>query len=78
MLNKITFNKSVRDFILAAFEKSVDNQGYIIEKKSKQRVIAPDGLDVQIDEFGGVRNGSLVFIKSDLPSLVQLCDDLAK
>ncbi len=73
----ITFDKSAKNFVLDAFDKSVDKDGYIVEKKNpKQRVIAQDGQEVEFDKFAGIKKGSQVFIKSDLVSIIKLSDSL--
>lgn len=73
----ITFSKSATDFILNTFDKAVDEKGLIIEKnKPSQRVLAPDGQEIHVSEFAGIKKGSEVFIKSDLVSLIKLFDCL--
>lgn len=73
----ITFNKSVKDFILDAFGKTTDSEGYIVEKDNPtQRVFTPNGEDIKKDEFAGVKKGSEKYIKSDLISLIRLSDEL--
>ena len=77
-MSTITFDKASADFILEAFGKTVDKEGYIVEKENtKQRVLAEDGQEIEKLQFAGVRKGSEIFIKSDLISLMQLCDVLA-
>lgn len=79
MISKIVFDKELKKFILDSFSKSVDGEGYIIERNNiQQRVLAPDGTEVALSQFGGIKRGSEVFIKSDLPSLIELCDNLAQ
>ena len=52
----ITFDKSAKNFVLNTFDKSVDKDGYIVEKKNpKQRVIAQDGQEVEFDKFAGIK-----------------------
>lgn len=75
----ITFDKSARKYILNVFNKSVDDEGFIVEKDNpEQRVLAQDGQQVEYENFAGIRKGSEIFIKSDLISLMNLCDALAK
>lgn len=75
----ITFDKSARKYILNVFNKSVDDEGFIVEKDNpEQRVLAQDGQQVEYENFAGIRKGSEIFIKSDLISLMHLCDSLAK
>ena len=69
---KMIFDKSARDFVLDAFNKKVDAAGYIAEKNNGgHRVLTPSGDEIQVGEFAGVRKGSVVFIRSDIASLVQ-------
>jgi len=71
----ITFNAEARNEILSFFDKTVDKERFIIEKGDQtQRIITPDGEEIRISEFTGIRKGS--FIKSDLPSLIELSDVL--
>jgi len=71
----ITFDASSKQEILSCFGKTTDQEGYIIEVENPtQRVITPDGEDITIEEFAGIRNGSEIYIKSDLPSLIELID----
>jgi len=51
----------------------VDSEEFIVEKKNpKQRVFNEDGQEVKIEEFGGIKKCSEVFIKNDLISLMRL------
>ena len=76
---KVTFDESARDFILEAFDKVVDDQGYLVEKSNPaQHVLTKDGHEIKKDKFAGIRKGSEIYIKSDLLSLIELCDVLKK
>lgn len=76
-MSNLVFDASAKNFVLEAFNKTTDPEGYIIEKSNpKSRVIARDGSNIQLDRFGGIRKGSEVYIKSDILSLIELCDDL--
>lgn len=75
----ITFDQSAKDFILKAFDKTVDKEGFVVEKDNpRQRVLAPDGQEVEYKDFAGIKKGSEIFIKSDLISLIHLCDALSE
>jgi len=68
----LTFDDSTKEDILDFIEKSVDNEGFIVEKLNPlQRVIAFDGEEITKKEFGGIKKGSEVFIKNDLVSLMR-------
>ena len=69
----ITFDANLKSEILSCFGKTVDDSGYIVERDDpSQRVLTPNGEDVTLDEFAGIRKGSEIFIKADLPSLIEL------
>jgi hypothetical protein len=71
----ITFDAASKQEILSYFGKTIDTDGYIIEAENPtQRVITPDGEDITLEEFAGIRKGSEIYIKSDLPSLIELID----
>jgi hypothetical protein len=71
----ITFDAASKQEILSFFGKKIDDEGYIIEADNPtQRVITPDGENITLEEFAGIRKGSEIYIKSDLPSLIELID----
>jgi hypothetical protein len=75
---KITFTNSAQDFILETFDKTRDSDNFLVEKSNPhQRVLSQDGEEINLEHFAGVKKGSQIFIKSDLISLMRLCDDLA-
>lgn len=76
-MQTITFDKSAKPFILKAFNKKVNKDGIIVEASNpSQKVLAPDGQEVSIEQFAGIKKGSEVYIKSDLISLLKLCDSI--
>ena len=67
-----TFSDNARKFILSAFNKTVDDQNFVVEESNKtQRVLTPDGEEIELSNFAGVKKGSQVFIKNDLGSLIK-------
>jgi hypothetical protein len=73
----ITFEASAKEDILSFFDKSVDDEGLIVEKNNpSQRVITLDGEEISLKEFAGIKRGSEIFIKSDLISLMNLSDHI--
>lgn len=76
-MNIISFDKSAKEFILDSFDKKIDSGGYVIEKETGSKVIANDGQDLTIGQFGGIKKGSEVFIKSDIISVMKLLDSLS-
>lgn len=76
-MNSLVFDKSAQDFVLEAFGKTTDADGYIVERNNPtSKVIVNDGSTIKAKYFGGVRKGSEIYIKSDIVSLIELCDDL--
>jgi hypothetical protein len=76
-LQSINFDNSTVDFILDAFDKARDSEGYVVEKSNpSQRVLTDEGVEIKADEFAGVVKGSEVYFKSDLVSLIKLSDRL--
>ena len=53
----ITFDKSAKEFILDSFDKKVNNESYVVEKETGNKVIANDGQDLLISQFGGIKKG---------------------
>ncbi len=73
----ITFEASAKEDILSFFDKSVDDEGLIVEKDNPtQRVITLEGEEISLKEFAGIKRGSEIFIKSDLISLMNLSDHI--
>lgn len=69
----LSFDENMREEILSIFEKKIDSEGFIVEKDNpNQRVLSSDGQEVKLEEFGGIKNGSEIFIKNDLISIMRL------
>ena len=71
----ITFDDSTRDFVLGAFGKTLDADGYVSD--DGHRVLTPRGEDISVEEFAGVRKGSVVFVKSDITSLIEAAEAMS-
>lgn len=69
-ISRVSFDSTSKEYILNALGKSIDGDGFIIESKSKKRVLTPDGEPLHSEDFGGVRHGSEIFFKNDLPSVL--------
>ena len=68
----ITFDELVKEDILDFLDKKVDDDGFIVEKKDpEQKVLTFDGEEISLEDFGGAKKGSEVFIKNDLISLIR-------
>lgn len=76
-LSQITFNESARKDILELYGKSTDDEGFIVEKDNpSQRVLTPNGEEINVKEWGGIRKSSEAFIKNDTFSLIELAKKL--
>lgn len=62
--------KNTKLFILSFFDKSVDKEGFIIENDTKARVLSSDGDEITLDQFGGITNGSEIYLKNNIVSLI--------
>ena len=74
-VSKITssITSSAKKDILEMLSKSVDKDGYIVEKSNpEQRVLTFDVEEITLDDFGGFQRGSEVFIKNNVVSLMKL------
>jgi hypothetical protein len=72
-MKTFTFDNSdaAKRAILELLGKSVDDEGYIIEIKTGERVVSPTNQEVALSNFAGIRKGSEIFITNDLPALLE-------
>lgn len=66
----ITFDESATDAILDEFNKAVDEEGYIIEADTGERVLTPEGEEITKEEFAGIAKGSEIFVEDNFVSLI--------
>lgn len=64
----ITFGSSASETVLEQFGKTVDDEGYIIDEETGERVTTRKGEEIKIGEFGGIGKGSQIFVKKDFNS----------
>ncbi len=69
---KITFDDSSREFILGLFDKHVNENGEVLENNTNEVVKSFEGNPLTVDDFGGVKKGSELFIENDVVSLFRL------
>ncbi len=73
--NIIVFDEASKQSLLRIMNKSIDSQGFIVEKDNpSERVLTKDGEEIKLEEFAGVRKGSEVFIKNDINSILELAE----
>ncbi len=71
---KLLFTSKSAPLILKAFDKGIDKNGLIIENSTKEPVLTPDNEEININEFGGLKKGSEIFIKDNLYSIMKLAE----
>lgn len=70
-MNTLIFDDKSKHIILQIFGKSIDNEGFIVDIQTNERVVTPDGSELLAKDWAGIRRGSEIFISKDLPSLLQ-------
>jgi len=71
MSPQITFDDSAAEMVLDEFGKAVDEQGYIVEADTGNRVLTPEGEEIPIQNFGGIAKGSQIFIEDNFVSIIK-------
>lgn len=75
MAKIITFDSSAKTEILNSFNMAVNHDGYIVEKSNLHKIVlSPEGEPLELKNFAGIKKGSLVFVKCDIPSLINFSD----
>ncbi|OGG11449.1 hypothetical protein A2Z00_05720 [Candidatus Gottesmanbacteria bacterium RBG_13_45_10] len=74
MLQSITFDKSAALFVLEAFGKTVNKEGYLVEIETGGYVLSRNGEPILLDEFGGIAKGSELYLKSDIASMIDFIE----
>lgn len=71
----ITFDRESVTEILYCFDKSIDDDGYVIDSDNK-RVLALDGKEIQKGDISGIINvnGEPKFIRNSLISSIELIE----
>lgn len=67
---KLTFDESATEFVLESFGKAVDDDGYVIDAETGERVTTPDGEHIEADEFAGVEKGSTLYLDDGFTTIV--------
>lgn len=69
MTSEVTFGPSAAETILEQFGKTLDDEGYIIDEETGERVESNLGNEITIEELGGIGKGSQIFIEKDFVSV---------
>jgi len=76
-ISELTFDEESKKDILELYGKTLDDEGFIVEKDNlKQRVLTQKGEEIHIEEWGGIMKGSESFVKSDIFSLLEIAKKL--
>ena len=67
----ILFDKSLKDQFLSSQKLSTDSLGYVIDTKSKKRVLDETKRPIRADHFAGIRRGSLIFLARDIETIIR-------
>ena len=67
----ITFEENAKEYILKeVLNKSIDSEGFILDE-NQNKVLTQNGEELTVDEFGGFENGSEIFVKNDIVSIME-------
>ncbi|MFB6215704.1 MAG: hypothetical protein ABEJ72_01865 [Candidatus Aenigmatarchaeota archaeon] len=67
----ITFEESAVEDLLSQFNKTDDDEGFIVEdSKEQERVLTPSGEEIRAEELGGIASGSEIFIEDNFVSIL--------
>lgn len=72
--SKIIFNDGSISFILRAFNKEVNEDGIIVDCSTKEPILTPEGEQLTLENFGGIKKGSEIFLKNDLFTAINLIE----
>lgn len=69
MSTQIVYDDSKREYILDAVNRAIDDDGYIIDSDTGERVPATDGDPIKAEEIGYVGHGSTDLVRDDITQL---------
>jgi len=70
MTTTLTFDASVAEDVIKEFGREVDDDGYIVDPETGNRVETESGDQIHVDQFAGVEKGSIIFLDDDFNTLV--------
>lgn len=71
---ELTFDEEATDFVLSMFDKEVDEEGYIVESETGDRVLTPEGTEIRAEDLGVIAKGSQEFVEDNFVSLLNYVD----
>lgn len=66
----IVFDNSRIHFLLDFFDKEDDDEGFVVEKETGERVTDKQGEPIKVKDVGLVHPGSEVFVPDDADSII--------
>ncbi|HEX4373709.1 MAG TPA: hypothetical protein VHZ50_10435 [Puia sp.] len=72
---RLIFTPKALPTILAAFGKGINANGIIIDSATNEPVLTPEGEEITKDNLGGIKKGSLIFLKKDLLTAIKLTEN---
>lgn len=75
MTPDIVFERSRMDYLLDLFGTEVDEEGYVVDASTGERVLSTDGDPLKADDLGVVGHGSEVLAEDDFTAIVDYVTD---
>lgn len=72
---KLLIDRSATKDILEMFGADINEENIIIDKESGEPVPTKEGTPIFIEEFGGIQEGSKIFIRNDLSVIIKLVNE---
>lgn len=70
-MNTIIFDSSLKETIITkGLKKEINDEGNIIDTQTQEEVLSPEGTPIHFQDLGIFENGSEIFIKDDIVSLM--------
>lgn len=68
---ELTFEPDAVEHILPSFDVTVDDEGYIVNQNTGDRIENPEGEEVKTGDLAIVEDGSTIFVDDNFDSLVK-------
>ena len=72
---RVTFSKNNVMDVLEVFSKTIDKEGFIIDKGTKERILTNDLEPIKWEDLGFILPGSEIFIKADSAGLTKYLEE---
>lgn len=57
--------------VLAEFDKAIDDEGFVVEEDTGERVLTPRGEEITVSDLAGIARGSEVFVDDNFVSILE-------